>query len=92
MHLHDAVVPVDPGKFGQKIPSFQGRSRITGARFQLLTCPEDGFLGSTAETFRVKQGGLVMVAQDAGIKCQGVINALQGIGAISNDVAKAVDH
>ena len=92
MHVHDAVVPMDPGKFGEEIPSFQGRSRIAGAGFQLLTCPEDGFLGSTAETFRVKQGGLVMVAQDAGIKCQCVINALQGIGAISNDVAKTVDR
>jgi hypothetical protein len=58
----------------------------------LSTRPKNGSLGTAAETFRVKQGSLIVISQHADLELQGEVDAFTRIGAVSDDVAQAVDR
>lgn len=77
------------GKFSEKVPTLL--CFWSNAFFQNRTRPENRTFGRGIEPFRVKQGCLIMISQQAQLQIHHEVDALSGIGAISDYVAKAVD-
>jgi hypothetical protein len=59
--------------------------------FQLLPSPEDGPFGVRIKSFRIKNRGLVVVTQHAGVECHRNVDASKRIWTISDDVTQTID-
>jgi hypothetical protein len=47
--------------------------------------------GSQTESFRIEESSVVMVSENTSIECRDDIQALTGIGAVTNNVTEAND-
>ena len=84
---HKGFGAVRARELGQKVPSFSGS--LNRWIFQLLTCPEDCFFSTGAETIGIKQSSVVVVAQQGQLKIATVIDAFTRVGTIANHIAEA---
>lgn len=83
-------LPVQAGKLSQELPTSLVFFWIT--RFEHFSGPEDGSLCAGVESFGVKQGPLVVIAQETKSARHHPVDALARIWPIANNVPQAIDH
>ena len=76
--LHDAAV------FGWRVFCF-------AVGFELASRPEDGLFGGCVEAFGVEQRAAVVIAEHTELELHHDIQALAGLGTITDDIAQAND-
>ena len=62
-----------------------------GVALELFSGPKDRLFGSGTESFRIDESSIVMVSENTCIERRDDIQALTGIGAITNNVTEAND-
>jgi len=81
---------VDPGQLAQEVPPAVAIGRIGSVVFQLAAGPENGSFGAGVEPFGVEKSPLIVVAQQAHLAFHRKIDALAGVGPVSDHIAQAV--
>lgn len=86
VHEHEIAVPMDSWQLAEEIPAFC----IFGitAIFDLSPCPEDRLFRATAKSVRVKESGLIVIAQNAQVKLHHLIETFAWVWAVTHDIAQ----
>jgi hypothetical protein len=91
MHEEELVLLMIPRQFSQEVPTFLAFRCRTVPVFQLHARPKDGPFGAGIESFRIEQGALVVVAQQANLALHHHVDAFARIGTVADEVAEAIN-
>ena len=78
-------------QLAEEIPSLLPFRSGADAILQLGASPENGPLRAGVEAFGIKQGALIVIAQQANLALHDQVDAFAGVGTIAHQVAKAVN-
>lgn len=87
MNKHVIFDSVSARQLGQKVPPLS--RTFKRSVFQLLPRPKDGAFGATTEAVRVKQGSVIVVAQQNQLEIPTSIDALAWVRPVPDNVAQA---
>lgn len=90
MNEHDIAFRNSPRQSCKVFESALGICGVCVA-LELFSGPKDRLFGSETESFRIEESPIVMVSENTSIERRDDIEALTGIGAITNNVTEAND-